>query len=216
MSTGRTGVGHGRTNNARVPNRWGEGQQLRQEILDAAARLLRAASSPEEITLRGIAREVGITAPAVYGHFKDKAELMWTLLDSVCTTLAEKMRTAQQAAPADDPWAGLRATIDTYCELATDAPHHYDLLFRIAPGLPTPEHLPQHPMSVILDAWRDAVTPFLVATDPDADYDRTAKVLWSSLHGQLGLWHNVSRAANDDAELDRLRDALLLALFGRS
>ncbi|MFE7839609.1 TetR/AcrR family transcriptional regulator [Streptomyces sp. NPDC057474] len=146
MSAPEPDVDAERTSRTRVPNRWGEGQQLRQEILDAAGRLLQQANSPDEVSLRGIARKAGITAGAVYSHFKDKADLMWTLLDSVYATLAEKMRDAQQAAPADDVWAGLRAAVDTYCRLATGAPHQYDLLFRIGPGLPPPESLPHHPI----------------------------------------------------------------------
>ncbi|WP_327672710.1 MULTISPECIES: TetR/AcrR family transcriptional regulator [unclassified Streptomyces] len=201
----------------RVPNRWGEGQRLRQEILDAAGRLLVEKENPETISLRAIAREAGVTAPAIYKHFKDKNELMWALLDTVYATLAEKMRTAQHAAPADDSWAGLRAAIDTYCRLATEAPHRYDLLFRIGPGLPPPDHLPRHPMAQILDAWREAVTPYLATTGRDTgSADQIAKLLWSSLHGQLGLWRNVSQHTDDNTGLDELRDSLLSALFGRS
>ncbi|MER5754498.1 TetR/AcrR family transcriptional regulator [Streptomyces sp. NPDC002088] len=201
----------------RVPNRWGEGQRLRQEILDAAGRLLAETENPETISLRAIAREAGVTAPAIYKHFKDKSELMWTLLDTVYATLAERMRTAQQAAPADDSWAGLRAAVDTYCRLATDAPHRYDLLFRIGPGLPPPDHLPRHPMTQILDAWCEAVTPYLATTGRGTgSTDQIAKLLWSSLHGQLGLWRNVSQNTDDNTGLDELRDSLLSALFGRS
>lgn len=217
MSAPEADVDAERTGRTRVPNRWGEGQQLRQEILDAAGRLLQQANSPDEVSLRGIAREAGITAGAVYSHFKDKTDLMWTLLDSTYAALAERMHAAaQQAAPADDAWARLRAMVDTYCRLATDTPHKYDLLFRIGPGLPPPESLPRHPMDRLLDAWREAVTPYLVATgrDPDSS-ELTAKLLWSSLHGLLGLWRNVSHMAGPD-DLDEARDALLVALFGRS
>lgn len=215
MSAPESGVGHSKSGR-RTPNRWGEGQHLRQEILDAAGRLLRNAHSPDEVSLRGIAREAGITAGAVYSHFKDKAELMWTLLDSVYATLADRMRTAQQAAPADDPWAGLRAAVDTYCEQAAEAPREYDLLFRIGPGLPPPDTLPRHPMEQLLDAWRRAVAPYLAATGRDpASVDLTAKLLWSSLHGQLGLWRNISQQA-PNKNLTDLRDGILIALFGRS
>lgn len=204
-----------RTSATRVPNRWGEGQQLRQEILDAAGRLLRDTDAPEQVSLRAIAREAGISAGAVYSHFKDKNELMWTLLDGAYTTLAAQMRAARDATPADDPWAALRATVDTYCELATGSPHRYDLLFRVGPGLPPPQALPIHPMARLLEVWRETVTAYLERTggDPGAG-DLTAKLLWSSLHGQLGLWRNVSPLA-DDAVLEELRDAVMKALFGR-
>ncbi|WP_419703061.1 TetR/AcrR family transcriptional regulator [Promicromonospora sp. NFX87] len=199
----------------RVPNRWGEGQRLRQEILDAAGRLLRDVDGPERVSLRAIAREAGISAGAVYSHFKDKNDLMWTLLDGAYTALSEQMCAARDAAPADDPWAGLRATVDSYCELATGAPHRYDLLFRIGPGLPPPQGLQQHPMARLLDVWRETVVAYLTATGHGSDgADLTAKLLWSGLHGQLGLWRNVSPLA-DDVVLEDLRDGILRALFGR-
>lgn len=216
MTAPEPGVDAERKGRTRVPNRWGEGQQLRQEILDAAGRLLHKAGNPDEVSLRAIAREAGITPGAVYSHFKDKAELMWTLLDAVYATLAERMRAAQADAPADDPWAGLRAAVDTYCALATEVPHRYDLLFRIGPGLPPPLGLPRHPMEQLLEAWCAVVTPYMVASGrADHSVDLTAKLLWSSLHGQLGLWRNVSQQA-DEGALDELRDALLVTLFGRS
>ncbi|MET7539605.1 hypothetical protein [Streptomyces sp. NPDC005507] len=71
-------------------------------------------------------------------------------------------------------------------------------------------------MTQLLDAWHEAVTPHLVAEGRGPDTgDLTAKLLWSSLHGQLGLWRNVSQQADDNA-LEQLKDALLVALFGRS
>ncbi|MCD7439720.1 TetR/AcrR family transcriptional regulator [Streptomyces lincolnensis] len=200
----------------RVPNRWGEGQRLREEILHAASRLLEETGSPEGISLRAVAREAGVTAPAIYKHFKDKTELMWTLLDTVNATIAERMRAARQSAPAEDTWAGLRATVDAYCDFALDEPRRYELLFRVGPSLPSrPESVP-HPMQPVLDAWREAVAPYLRETEEVrvTDDERLAKVLWSALHGQFGLWWNVSDIT-DASELVGARESLLLAVFGR-
>ncbi|WP_063820050.1 TetR/AcrR family transcriptional regulator [Streptomyces caniscabiei] len=200
----------------RVPNRWGEGQRLREEILRAAFHLLEEAGSPENISLRAIAREAGVTAPAIYKHFKDKAELMWTLLDAVYANVAERMRTARQSAPPGDTWAGLRAVVDAYYSFAFDEPRRYELLFRVGPLLPSrPESIP-HPMEHVLDAWREAVAPYLSEAEGMnvTDDEQVAKLLWSALHGQFGLWWNVSDIARPDALADA-REALLLAVFGR-
>ncbi|MFF5010525.1 TetR/AcrR family transcriptional regulator [Streptomyces phaeochromogenes] len=205
---------------SRVPNRWGEGSRLRQEILEAAERLLEQGELPEEISLRGIAREAGVTAPAIYKHFKDKAELMWTLLDGVYATMAEDMRTAQRSTPSDTPWAGLCAVIDAYSRIATSEPRRYHLLFRIGPDLPPLPDARVHPMGVILDAWIEAVAPCLPesvrAAEDSLDAEQTAKLLWSGLHGQFGLYWNIPDAAKPlgRTELDALRESLLLTLFG--
>lgn len=215
MSTGETSAAHAEAGR-RVPNRWGEGQRLRQEILDAAGRLLEETGRPDDISLRAIAREAGVTAPAIYKHFQDKADLMWTLLDGVYAFLAEELRKARRSAPADDTWAGLRAVIDAYCRFATGEPRRYELLFRIGPSLPPPSRSTPHPMSQVLDAWQEATTPYLneAAADTRLNGEQAAKLLWSSLHGQFGLWWNVSDVT-DHTELDSLRDSLLLGLFNR-
>ncbi|MEV4036322.1 TetR/AcrR family transcriptional regulator [Streptomyces umbrinus] len=200
----------------RVPNRWGEGQLLRQEILDAASRLLEETGSPDGISLRAIAREAGVTAPAIYKHFKDKTELMWTLLDTVYATMAERLRAARQSAPAGDAWAGLRAVVDSYCDFALDEPRRYELLFHVGPLLPSPPQSIPHPMQRLLDAWCEAVVPYLGEAEGIGVTDgrQLAKVLWSALHGQFGLWWNVSDLT-DASDLVDMRETLLLAVFGR-
>ncbi|MEV8548033.1 TetR/AcrR family transcriptional regulator [Streptomyces sp. NPDC051572] len=208
-----------RTDSSRVPNRWGEGGRLRQEILDAAERLLEQGERPEEISLRGIAREAGISAPSIYKHFKDKAELMWTLLEGAYASMAEDMRTAQRSAP-DNPWVALCAVIDAYSRTATAEPRRYHLLFRIGPDLPPLPDAQVHPMGVVLDAWIEAVAPCLPESasidENSLDAEETAKLLWSGLHGQFGLYWNIPDTAKPlgRTELDSLRSSLLLALFG--
>ncbi|MFI0779347.1 TetR/AcrR family transcriptional regulator [Streptomyces sp. NPDC021212] len=60
----------------RTPSRWGEGGALKEEILAAAARMLTESGREGDLSLRAVAREVGISAPSVYLHFKDRAELV--------------------------------------------------------------------------------------------------------------------------------------------
>lgn len=217
MTADRAGTPGAGAERVRVPNRWGEGQRLRAEVLEAAGRLLERGGGTEEISLRAIAREAGVAASALYKHFADKDELMWTLLDDVYARLATILREAQRSAPVDDPWAGLCATIDAYCRFATGAPHRYELLFRIGPSLPPPTHLDRHPIEQVMAAWRQAVDAYREVSPGDRlDNDQVAKLIWSTLHGQLGLWHNVVGHVEDPGELERLRESMLLVIFGRS
>lgn len=200
----------------RVPNRWGEGSKLRQELLDAAQRLLVAGGNPDAVSLRAIAREAGVTPPAIYKHFADKSELMWALLDTVYASLAESLRSAAREALPRGEWDAVRAAVDAYCLLATDEPRRYELLFRVGPTLPPPRGRQQHPLQQVLEAWQEAVGPYLNSGPGTAQGgQQTAKLLWSGLHGQFGLWWNISDDSGDE-ELVQLRDSLLTALFGRS
>ena len=47
----------------------GDGGQLRADIIEAARQILAETGAPEELTLRGVARQVGIAATSIYLHF---------------------------------------------------------------------------------------------------------------------------------------------------
>ena len=231
MTTGQLepagSAGDGTGDGTRVRNRWGEGQRLRAEILEAAQRLLGEARHPEEISLRAIAREAGISAPSVYKHFKDKSQLMWAVLDGVYVELAETMRTAARSAPDGDSWAALRAAVDGYCSFATQHQQRYQLIFHIGPMLADPPKPEQSPHKYVARVWREVVDAYLAdssaAPAPGSGaalltaHDVT-RLLWSGLHGQFALWWSLNHVTHDEPVqlLDEVRDALLLTLFGRS
>ncbi len=52
-----------------------------KEIIDASIRLI-AGKGIQEVTMKNISREVGISEPALYRHFKNKHEIMVGVLDS--------------------------------------------------------------------------------------------------------------------------------------
>ena len=60
---------------ARRRNRRGEGDRLREEIITAASQMIGEAGDDSALTLRGVARRVGIAAPSIYRHFTDVDEL---------------------------------------------------------------------------------------------------------------------------------------------
>ncbi len=55
--------------------RRGEGEQLRDELLDAAEDLLIRHGAMDAVSIRAITREVGVTPPSLYLHFEDNAVL---------------------------------------------------------------------------------------------------------------------------------------------
>ncbi|WP_157877982.1 TetR/AcrR family transcriptional regulator, partial [Streptomyces torulosus] len=117
----------------RVPNARGEGERLRQEILGAATRILEESGREDALSLRGVAREVGISAPSVYRHFKNKADLVTTVLDDTYHALAVAMSEAGESAAAAGagPWERVRATVTAYRRFAIDKPRRYRLMFSL-------------------------------------------------------------------------------------
>jgi AcrR family transcriptional regulator len=58
--------------------RKGEGEQLRREIIDATRELVEEKGGLEGISIRDIARRVGVSPPSIYLHFENKDQLTYT------------------------------------------------------------------------------------------------------------------------------------------
>jgi AcrR family transcriptional regulator len=93
----------------RTSNPRGSGAQLRDQIIDAATRLLDDQGEDESLSLRAVAREVGVAATSVYLHFADRDELLEAVIQTTFARLTESVDEAEQA--ARDPAAKLRARV---------------------------------------------------------------------------------------------------------
>jgi AcrR family transcriptional regulator len=104
----------------------GSGEQLRDEILDATTELLLETGHERLVSIRSVAKRVGITPPSIYLHFADKD----TLLDAVCARYFERLDEVMQqvvrdyTATVDRLWAQGMA----YVRFALQTPE----LYRIA------------------------------------------------------------------------------------
>jgi AcrR family transcriptional regulator len=93
----------------RSRNRRGQGELLRRDIIDTAVRMLNELGDDEALSLRAVAREVGIAATSVYIHFADRDELVFAALEQ-CT--ADLIRDLDQAeASGSDPVEQLRSRL---------------------------------------------------------------------------------------------------------
>jgi AcrR family transcriptional regulator len=113
---------------ARVRNRRGEGARLRDEIVTAAAELLDEHGDESAITLRSVARRVGIAAPSIYRHFPDQPAIMLAVVQQAYAELNELLLATRTAA-GDDPRRQLFATGHTYLEYAEQHPQRYRTMF---------------------------------------------------------------------------------------
>ncbi|GAA5144787.1 TetR/AcrR family transcriptional regulator [Pseudonocardia eucalypti] len=161
----------------RTRNRWGEGDRLRAEILDAASRLLSELDNEDGLTIRGVARATGIAPASIYSHFADRAALLDGLLDHEI----ERMR--ELIAGAD----GARAQLRAYCDFAVAHPGHYRILFRRRSDQP-PES--PSPMTAILAEFQRSLER---AAEGGAQLrlpaDRAAVVVFMAAHGRMALYH---------------------------
>ncbi|GIG67237.1 TetR/AcrR family transcriptional regulator [Phytomonospora endophytica] len=93
----------------RARNRRGQGELLRAEIESAAMRLLDELGDDEALSLRAVAREVGIAATSVYLHFADRDALVLAVLRRFQRETAAEADAAE--ASAADPLGKLRARV---------------------------------------------------------------------------------------------------------
>ncbi|MDT0473770.1 TetR/AcrR family transcriptional regulator [Streptomyces sp. DSM 41014] len=142
----------------RTPSRRGEGLALRGEILTAAAAMLTESGREGDLSLRAVAREVGISAPSVYLHFKDRAELVAAVNRQAYERLVAELREARDRAGAAGPRAALRAMAQHYCRFAVDNPGLYRLMFGIERMPLSRDELPGHPLWLLHGAWTEAVS----------------------------------------------------------
>ncbi|WP_431897063.1 TetR/AcrR family transcriptional regulator [Nonomuraea sp. bgisy101] len=87
----------------------GQGERLREDIVAAALRMLDELADDQALSLRAVAREVGIAATSVYIHFADRDALVLAALERFHHDLVRAVDQAE--AGADDPVAGLRARV---------------------------------------------------------------------------------------------------------
>jgi AcrR family transcriptional regulator len=99
---------------------------LRSDIVAGAASVLEETGSEDAVTLRAVARRVGIAAPSIYGHFPDRDAVVLAVIAEAFEELdAALVAAAASAGEADH----LRAVCRAYLEFGTSRPHRYRLMF---------------------------------------------------------------------------------------
>ena len=168
----------------RQRNPRGQGERLRDDIVDAASRLLEDPAGPP-LSLRAVAREVGVAATSVYLHFDDIESLVRAVASRRFTDLIR----AQDAARADldDPCDRLRAACLMYCEFGLAHPGHYQVTF--TNPLPVGGDVPweQMPGQKAWEHFVEGVAPCIGRAPDDPEAARTALLLWQQLHGTVSL-----------------------------
>ncbi len=105
-------------------------EQTRGEI-KAAARAQLVVNGPAGIQLRAVARDVGLTAPALYRYFPSLEDLIETVTVDLFDELCDAMEAS--AATVSDPFDRMLELSRGFRRWAMEHPHEFGLLFAIAP-----------------------------------------------------------------------------------
>jgi AcrR family transcriptional regulator len=182
---------------------------LRQALIDAALELIEQRGVPA-LTLREVARRVGVTHAAPHRHFADRAALVAAVAEQGFRGLRAHMEAVRASAPARAVSQRLRALGVAYVQYALAHPAHLRVMFspEVADKSRYPElaaaaqEVHETLVSQIVEGQREgAVAP--------GDPDELSFAAWSMVHGCAillidGQASKRSPAASIDAAMDRL------------
>lgn len=109
--------------------------------IKAAARRLLVAGGAGAVSLRAVARELGLSAPALYRYFGSHQELVTEVIVDLYDELTAEVVAARDAVPADDLRGRLLAVAHRLRSWAVAHPSEFELVF----AAPVPDLLRMDP-----------------------------------------------------------------------
>jgi AcrR family transcriptional regulator len=188
----------------RVRARRGEGEKLKEQILEAAERLLVVTEDEEAVSIRAVAEAVGVTPPSIYLHFEDKDDL----LVAVCERRFAQLDRALEEAGADalDPVGALIERGRAYVRFGLEYPELYRILFLRRVG-PRPIRADRTRDVAAFDHHLAAVSAAVESGAMKGDPLLVAVGLWAAVHGITSLL--ITKPHFEWPELDPLIDHVL-------
>jgi AcrR family transcriptional regulator len=197
----------------RTRARRGQGERLREEILEAAERLLLETGDADAVSIRAVANAVGVTPPSIYLHFADKTELIFEVCQVQWGRFDEALRRATE--DVDDPIERLRACGRAYVDFGLRNPAQYRTLFmgkpqETPPGVDMEKVLAESGFARLGDYVGEALESGRIVGDPNLIIFHA----WSSVHGitSLLLAHPDMPWPDRDALVEQILDGTFASL----
>lgn len=166
----------------------GEGTRLREEILDATITLVEELDDPWQLSLRAVARKVGITATSIYLHFESLDALLLAAKHQMWQQFGEEMLTAAEAS-AGTPYDKVLAFGRAYVTFAREHPGAFRTLFTKAWKLPVDDG-----MTFAGEAQFGLLADVLRKVSGSAEEAHLRAVqLWCGIHGLVVLRQPMSQ-----------------------
>lgn len=190
--------------------------EVRAAILTAAAERV-ARDGAGELSLRAVARDVGMVSSAVYRYFASRDELLTALIIRAYDSLGEHIESRIEASsgqPAADRWVDAAMEIRRW---ALDHPHDYALIY----GTPIPGYAA--PQDTVVSGTR--VTRALVqiirdagdlAPVADLDVDDALVESFAVLRSEIGLDTSDATILTVVVAWSQLFGLLTFELFGQT
>lgn len=173
-------------NEAQPPKSYHHGN-LRAELLDTAIDQLREHGA-EDLSLRALARAIGVSQTAPYRHFADKGELLAAMATRGYKDLHTALRAAGDSA-GDCPADQLKAFAHAYVDYAANNPQLFKLMFgpAVQPSAKYPElrDASRETFQLVQEILLRGIEKNLFRRQEDMAYMTNAS--WSAIYGLATL-----------------------------
>src|SRR6266478_3659655 len=178
-----------------------EKQALRQTILTTAGELF-LEQGYNHFSLRKVAERIGYSQTTIYLYFRDKDDLLFTVVDEGFKHFGEQL--ARAAASTNDPRMRLDALGQAYVSFGLRHPVYYQLIFmRRVDFLTQPRAGEQQPRLEAFRVLQDAVQAAMDAgVMQPGDAQSCSDALWAMMHGIVAL--AISMPMFDTARVQKL------------
>ena len=194
----------------------GEGDKLREQIIEAATDLLIETGNEDAVSIRGVAERVGVTPPSIYMHFADKNELIFAVCEKHFAVLDGLIEAA--GAKASGLLEGLKLRGRAYIQFGLDHPEHDRVLFRSKPAAAPEGYQEERLMrSAAFNHLVEAVAAAVESGEIEGDPAVVAVGLWSAVHGitSLLISHPDFPWPDIESSIDHLLQVQLYGLVSR-
>ncbi len=187
-----------------------EKEELRQIILKAAGELF-LEQGYDHFSMRKLAERIGYSVATLYLYFKDKDDLLFTVVDDGFVRFGRRL--VEAAASSDDPWTRLIALSQAYITFGLHNPVYYQLMFMWrADFLLQTRAGEQKPRFEAFGVLQDAVQYAMdMGAMKPGDAQSYSDVLWATMHGIVSLAMNMSFF--DEERVHKLTNAAREMIF---
>lgn len=152
---------------------------LTRELVLATARAQLEREGTAQLSLRAVARELGVTAPALYLYVQDKADLLAGVAEEHFEWLVARF----EAAEDPDPLQWIRNLCRAYLDHARSSPALFSLMFRYPPRpVPAVDTFPPAARAFELAA-RATAAAIDAGILAEADPVEASTTMWCAVHG---------------------------------
>ena len=184
------------------PSRKKQIPNLQDAIMETAWKQI-AETGAATLSLRAIARELKITAPAIYNYFPRRDDLVTALIVDAYNSLADAQNTAFESQGENKQAERLFALGIAYRQWAVTHPQRYQLIF----GTPIPNY--HAPEEITLPVAARAMTPLIKAIQSAASADKLRSERFAKLTPKLKSMLTAWQKFEGGSDLEALYLALV-------